>query len=255
MNTPQSTVHHLQSRSATRYLILFEDDHLIAIHKPEGILSHPNLEGHRPSRSAFEGSYHFDERRFDTPGSSLWLVHRLDQDTSGILLAAKSLEIAKACRVCFEKQSIRKIYLALVDGKPPSLTGTWRDHLEKKILHHKVRSIIRSGRPPNAELRYKIQNSEFRIQNFRCFSLLEITLLTGRTHQIRLQTAARGYPIAGDRLYGDFQLNRQLRHKIGLRRLFLHAFRLQFPHPKTGHDLTLEAPLTKELEDCLACLR
>ena len=254
VNIPQPATRNPKAHAATRYPVLFEDDLLIAIHKPEGVLSHPNPSERRQSRSAFEGPYHFQERCFDTPRGLLWLIHRLDQDTSGILLAAKSLEIAEKCKIYFEKQLIQKTYLALVAGKPSPPSGFWRDHLEKRTGHHKVRSVIRQKQTPNAELRYKIRNSEFRIQNSCRFSLLEITLLTGRTHQIRLQAAARGYPIAGDRIYGDFRLNRQLRHQIGLRRLFLHAFRLQFPHLKTERHLTLEAPLPEELKDCLSRL-
>ena len=254
MHIPQSTIHNPKAHFVTRYPILFEDDCLMVIHKPAGVLSHPNPEGHRKARSAFEGAYHFQDRRFDAPQGSLWLIHRLDQDTSGILLAAKSLEMAKRCRVYFEEQSIQKIYLALVAGSPSPSSCLWRDHLEKKTDYHKVRSVVRRKQPPNAELRYKIQSSEFKIQNSCRFSLLEITLRTGRTHQIRLQAATRGHPVAGDRLYGDFGLNRSLRREIGLRRLFLHAFRLQFPHPKTQHTLILEAPLPGELKACLTRL-
>jgi len=262
-------------------MILFEDRWLIAVNKPAGVLSHPNTETPSvpPRRDcAFEGRYHFQERRFDAPGGSLWLVHRLDQDTSGVLLATKSAEMAKKCRACFEETSpsrIRKIYLALVAGKPSPVSGVWRDHLEKRIGHGKVRSSVLRNRPPNAELRYAVRHARAvadrerrqgdrssrarkRIgtptEEEKSVSLLEIILLTGRTHQIRVQAATHRHPVAGDRIYGDFSLNRRLRHEIGLRRLFLHAWRLDFRHPMTGHFLSLEAPVPLELEKCLARL-
>ena len=258
--------------SATRNPILFEDSWLMVVNKPAGVFSHPNVKTPSipPRRDcAFEGRYDFEERRFDTPDGPIWLVHRLDQDTSGALLAAKTADVARKCRVCFEERQVQKTYVALVMGKLSPSSGVWRDHLEKQKGRESVRSTVVRGRPFNAELQYnKVQFTHYlpsaphpassfkypesRIQNPESLSLLEITLLTGRTHQIRVQAAARGHPVAGDRIYGDFRLNRQLRQQVGLRRLFLHAARLAFRHPATNQLLELEAPLPGELEDCLA---
>jgi RluA family pseudouridine synthase len=235
----------------TRCPILYEDRWLVAVNKPDGMVSHPNSRGpEKPERRiscAFAGAYDGGERRFDTPEGPLWLLHRLDQDTSGVLLAARDAVTAAALRAQFESQAIRKTYLALVAGRPSPPSGLWRDHLEKRRFQHRVRSQVRTHRPPNAELRYATQKT-FPAHRL---VLLEITLLTGRTHQIRVQAATRRHPVAGDRIYGDFSLNRELRRSIGLRRLFLHAWRVQFNHPHSRQPVTIEAPLPEELATCL----
>ncbi len=246
-----------------RYPILFEDLWLIAIDKPAGVLSHPNLKG--PSHPcAFEGSYDMEERRFCTlhaPFPFLWLVHRLDRDTSGVLVAAKQTEVARKCRKLFENHEIHKTYLALVRGKPSPRLGKWRDHLKKQTFKGMVRSILLPNRPPNAELQYKIlstfliPHTSFSAPYSGFLSLLEITPLTGRTHQIRVQAAARNHPIGGDRIYGDFAFNRELRQQVGLQRLFLHAWRLEFHPPITQQPVRLEAPLAEALNRCLNQLR
>lgn len=238
----------------TRFPVLFEDSWLIAVDKPAGVISHPNPgKSHPPRKSAFEGSYCADGRRFETPAGPIFLMHRLDQDTSGVLLGAKEAGIAKIIRTYFENQQIQKTYLALVLGKPAPMVGAWKDHIQKRSDREMVRSTIAFGRHPNAELQYKVQ----RIMHLPSlaknrFSLLEILLITGRTHQIRVQASSRKYFIAGDRVYGDFNLNRQLRKSISLRRLFLHARRLRLKHPILNKTLILESSLPEELNSCLA---
>ncbi len=233
----------------TRCPILFQDDHLIAVDKPEGVLSHPNASGR--ARCAFEGRYDFTARRFATPDRPVWLIHRLDQDTSGVLLAAWDEATAERCRTLFEEGRIRKIYLALVLGRPKTPSGLWRDHVATVRGTDRVRSEVRRGPPPNAELRYEMKQNA---PADRC-ALLQLLLMTGRTHQVRVQAAARGLPLAGDPIYGDFVCNREWRKRFGLRRLFLHARRLEFPHPQRGRAISIESPLPPELEDCLAQLR
>jgi RluA family pseudouridine synthase len=236
----------MSSSLLTKCPILFEDPDLIIIDKPEGVLSHPNP-GAKISSCSFEGSYDLGGRRFQTPGGPVWLIHRLDQDTSGILLAVKNKKSAEACRKSFEERKVKKHYVALVSRRPMPAQGLWRDALIEKRSGGSVRSMVaRSGRP-NAFLNYKTQESFPKLN----LSLLEIELLTGKTHQIRVQSAFRGHPVAGDRLYGNFSLNKKLRQALGLRRLFLHAWRLILPHPVSSKILTIESPLPQELEDCL----
>lgn len=232
-------------KKATRCPVLFRDEWLILIDKPADVLSHPN-EKKKQSRIAFEGPYDFTDRRFDTPEGPVWLIHRLDQDASGVLFAVRDKSIVKRARSLFEERQIQKQYLALIPGRPP-WQGRWRDHLAERREKARVRSFVIRSRPPNAELRYSIK----RIFPRTDLSLLSIQLITGKTHQIRVQAAFRGLPIAGDEVYGDFPFNRKLRKTIGLRRLFLHAEYLSFPHPKTGRFLKVTAPLPEELEQCL----
>ena len=230
---------------ATRCPVLFRDQWIILVDKPAEVLSHPN-EKKKQGGASFEGPYDFSDRRFDTPEGPVWLIHRLDQDASGILLAALDNSIVKRLRSLFEERQIQKQYLALVPGRPP-WQGKWRDHLAERREKARVRSFVIRSRPPNAELRYSVK----RIFPRADLSLLSIQLITGKTHQIRVQSASRGFPVAGDEIYGDFPFNRKLRKGIGLRRLFLHAESLSFPHPKTGRFLKVTAPLPEELEQCL----
>lgn len=253
------------TRGATRCPVLFRDQWLILVNKPAGVLSHPNFNpspsplptGERArvrGRCAFEGPYDFTDRRFDTPEGPVWLIHRLDQDASGVLFAVRERSIVKRSRSLFEERQIQKQYLALVCGRPP-WQGKWRDHLSERREKARVRSFVKRSRsstttaslPPNAELRYSVKRIFPRVD----LSLLSIQLITGKTHQIRVQAAFRGFPIAGDEVYGDFPFNRKLRKTLGLRRLFLHAQSLSFPHPKTGCFLKIESSLPKELEQCL----
>jgi RluA family pseudouridine synthase len=236
------------SSSFTDCPIVFEDSSLLIIDKPEGVLSHPNTKS--GGRSAFFGKYDPGERCFTSPRGCLWLVHRLDQDTSGLLLAAKKKEVAQSCRQLFEDRKIQKNYLAMVMATSLAPNGAWRDHLSKRVFQQKVRSTILHGRPANAELSYQVKE-RFRLpfamfnSNMSIF-LIDIRLETGKTHQIRVQAAARGYPILGDDIYGDFKINRELK-KFGLKRLFLHAWHFKLIHPKTSQVLQLEASVPNDL--------
>jgi 23S rRNA-/tRNA-specific pseudouridylate synthase len=125
--------------------------------------------------------------------------------------------------------------------------GIWRDMLAERRSGGGIRSAVSTLGRPNAFLNYKMKE---------CFpkfnlSLLEIELLTGKTHQIRVQSAYHGHPVAGDRIYGNFTLNKELKAAVGLQRMFLHAWRLVLPHPVSGKPVTIESPLPEDLEDCL----
>ena len=235
----------MTNSSFTHCPILFEDADLLVIDKPEGVLSHPNPGTKSPA--AFEGLYDLGDRRFQTPQGPIWLIHRLDQDTSGVLLAAKNKKSVAACRKAFEERAVKKSYLALVSRRPMPAHGIWRDTLMAERSSSGIRSCINYAGRPNAFLNYKMKTF-FPKYNL---SLLEIDLLTGKTHQIRVQSAYRGHPVAGDRVYGNFTLNKELKSALGLHRMFLHAWRLVFPHPTSGQPVTLESPLPEDLEDCL----
>lgn len=230
----------------TPYPVLFEDTDLLVIHKPEGVLSHPNPGAKGPA-AAFEGAYDLNDRRFQTPQGPVWLIHRLDQDTSGILLAAKNKKTVQACRKAFEERKVKKYYLALVSRRPMPPHGIWRDALIEKRSGGGVRTAVHFSGKPNAFLNYKMKEYFPKLN----LSLLEIDLLTGKTHQIRVQSAYRGHPVAGDRIYGNFTLNKELKSAINLQRMFLHAWKLILPHPASGKLLTVESPLPEDLENCL----
>jgi len=239
---------------ATHCPILYDAGGLLIVNKPDGVLSHPNPGG-KASRSgckcAFEGPYDFENRRFATPEGPVWLIHRLDQDTSGVLVAARNERAAKICRENFEEGRVRKYYLALAAGKVSPGNGEWRDFISTEKDSGRVRSRVLPGRPPNAKLRYAVRNYYAN----RGFAFLRIELLTGKTHQIRVQAAARKSPIAGDDVYGNFALNRELRKAAGLKRLFLHAAELEIENPETREMLRIKAYLPEALEAILKNLK
>lgn len=226
---------------------VFQDKWLLVLDKPEGVLSHPNPGG-RGGEAVLGGKYDFDDRRFDTPEGPRWLIHRLDQDTSGLLMLALDANTAKALRGLFEEGKVEKHYTALVGGPLPK-QAVWKDRLDKKQQSGRVRSVVVKG-SPNAELRFFLKKP-FRRSNL---SLVDVQLVTGRTHQIRVQFSHRQFPLAGDRIYGDFEFNREIKKRTGLDRLFLHASGLSFPHPVSGKAIRIESSLPAELASCLSRL-
>eukprot|EP00457_Paulinella_chromatophora_P013899 gb/GEZN01014256.1/.p1 GENE.gb/GEZN01014256.1/~~gb/GEZN01014256.1/.p1 ORF type:complete len:297 (-),score=27.40 gb/GEZN01014256.1/:46-936(-) len=262
--------------------IVYQDREVLVVDKPAGVLSHPNHPTcSASSRCAFVGAYDAAARRFDSPAGPVWLLHRLDQDTSGLLLAALDLGTAQACRTLFAQGGFHKGYFALAytPHRHQPTQGTWRDCL---VSSHSsggrgnssgvVRSAVRRGGQPNAELRYRqIANAPLPPQLTLAFpassassarslpyqaevTLLELELVTGRTHQIRLQAASRGLPLLGDEVYGNWKLNRLARRLLGARRTWLHAKSLSFCHPSSGQEMCLTSPLPIDLANVLAKL-
>lgn len=231
--------------------ILYDANAVIALDKPEGLLTHPNP-GHEAGdkKAVFSGAYDFESRSFEIPGARIWLIHRLDQDTSGVLLAARSGAMAAKLRLLFEEDKIRKGYTALVSGRVTPPKGAWQDALVSQKKGSKIRSRIMPSGRPNARLRYTVKGSYPR----QALSLLSIDLITGKTHQIRVQAAWRRHPVAGDEIYGNFSLNREWKKTLNLRRLFLHASTLEFKHPATEEAIRIESPLPEKLQSVLTYL-
>ncbi len=223
--------------------VLYEDDALLALNKPSGLAVHG---GSGVSRGAIEGL------RLARPAATfLELVHRLDRETSGVLLIAKGRSALVDLHAQLRAGDVDKRYLVLVRGR-------WRDALrrvkvplESYVTAHGERRVraAGTGRAARTTLR------RLRVWNDRepAAALLEAELETGRTHQIRVHLAHLGHPLAGDPKYGDFAWNRELA-KQGLRRMFLHAWQVRFRHPRTGEQVTLEAPLAPELQRFLDAL-
>jgi 23S rRNA pseudouridine955/2504/2580 synthase len=215
--------------------ILFEDDALFAINKPAGLAVHG---GSGIAHGVIESL-----RAMRPEAKFLELVHRLDKETSGVLLLAKKRSALTALHALLRDRDhdIDKRYLAGVAGRFRNELQRVKLALAKRESHDGDRrvSVSEEGQAAETVLR--------RISRGEEFSLLEAQLLTGRTHQIRVHLAHLGHPVLGDDKYGDFELNRRLR-KQGLKRMFLHAARLAFPHPLTGQPLSIEAPLPPELE-------
>lgn len=225
---------------AREFPILFEDEHLIALDKPAGVAVHG---GSGVSFGVIE-----QLRQARPAARFLELVHRLDRETSGILLVAKKRSALTHLQDQFRERETGKTYLALVGGAWPANRKVIDQPLHKYLLADGERrvKVVAKGDPDGMRSITLVKVAR-RVGEF---SLLEVTIKTGRTHQIRVHLASQGHPIAGDNKYGDFELNKALQ-KEGLRRMFLHAWRLQFNHPASGERIELLADLPSDLQKFL----
>jgi 23S rRNA pseudouridine955/2504/2580 synthase len=220
--------------------ILLEDEHLLIVNKPSGLAVHGGSGLPFGLIEAF--------RQFDEFSGYLELVHRLDRETSGCLMIARSRPALLGLqRQLNTLRTAKKIYLALVRGQWQSGTRT-------------VDLGIGKGMGPGNEKRSVIDNAGKQavsiispVQRFQSSTLVEIELKTGRMHQARVHCTACGHPIAGDRLYGDSKFNDEMR-KLGLGRLFLHAAKLGISHPQSKHRIEVSAPLPDQLQVLLDSL-
>ena len=217
--------------------LLLEDDALMAIDKPSGVAVHG---GSGVSFGVIE-----QLRQARPLAKLLELVHRLDRETSGILLVAKKRSALKHLQDQFRERETGKTYLALVQGSWPEKLKVIDSALHKFLLPDGERRVkITSNEDPDGMRSITLVKVAERLVG--C-TLLEVTIKTGRTHQIRVHLASQGHPIAGDDKYGDFEWNKALQ-KQGLKRMFLHAWRLQFSHPVTGKRVELKSNLPAELQ-------
>ncbi|KTR92213.1 23S rRNA pseudouridine(955/2504/2580) synthase RluC [Pantoea dispersa] len=230
----------LDKVAALESCILYEDDYLLVLNKPSGTAVHG---GSGLSFGVIEGL-----RALRPDARFLELVHRLDRDTSGILLVAKKRSALRSLHEQLREKGMQKDYLALVRGDWPSHLKVVQAPLLKNILQSGERVVRVSAEGKPSETRFKVE------ERFGLATLVKASPVTGRTHQIRVHTLHGGHPIAFDDRYGDREFDRQLA-PTGLARLFLHAAALTFTHPNTGESLRMEAPLDKALKHCLSQLR
>jgi 23S rRNA pseudouridine955/2504/2580 synthase len=217
--------------------LLLEDDALMAIDKPAGVAVHG---GSGVSFGVIE-----QLRQARPLAKLLELVHRLDRETSGILLVAKKRSALKHVQDQFRERETGKTYLALVQGQWPEKLKVIDSALHKFLLPDGERRVrVTSNEDPDGMRSITLVKVA---ERWDACSLLEVTIKTGRTHQIRVHLASQGHPIAGDDKYGDFEWNKALQ-KQGLKRMFLHAWRLQFTHPATGKRVELMSNLPPELQ-------
>jgi 23S rRNA pseudouridine1911/1915/1917 synthase len=215
--------------------IAWQDEHLLVVDKPAGLVVHP-ARGHREGTlsqllaGSVGGVAGGDP---DRPG----IVHRLDRDTSGLLVVARGEEAHRLLQEALRKRLIEREYIALVEGLPPARTGT----IEAPIGRHpRMRTRMAVGGTASREAR-----THFTLErSLSGVSLLRLRLDTGRTHQIRVHLQAIGHPVCGDPEYGTAGM-------LGLTRQFLHATRLAFPHPITGEQIEVNSPLPEDLLEAL----
>ena len=222
--------------------ILFENDDLLAINKPAGMVVHPAA-GHA-SGTLVNAVLGYDPEIEGIGGEERpGVVHRLDKETSGIILLAKNERAHRWLQDQFRLRTVQKTYLALVDGKPPTPSGRVEAYIGRDPSHRKQMAIVPESRGREAISEYKT------VESFKSHTLLEFHPLTGRTHQIRLHCAFLGCPIVGDDIYG------RKKQSIAIDRHFLHAYRLQIILPGSKELKALEAPLPAELVRVLDRLR
>ena len=221
--------------------VVYEDGSLAVINKPAGLVVHP-AHGH-VGGTLWNGLMARYPELASWPPEEGWpgLVHRLDRDTSGLLVVARTPQARDALRAQFKASQVRKVYLALVIGRPAHPKARIEAPIARDPRDRKRMAVVEGGR--RAITDYKV------LEYLGDYTLLEVRPLTGRTHQIRVHLAAIGHPVAGDRVYGPE------RQRLALRRLFLHAAELTFRHPATGQEMTFAAPLPEELEGALRQLR
>ena len=215
------------------FRIAYEDDRLLVVDKPAGVVVHP-------ARGNRTGTLAQALAGVAAGGDDPWragIVHRLDRDTSGLLVVAKDEDAHRALKALLASRRLRREYLALVDGHPNARSGT----IEAPIGRHRRDAVLMSietDTPRDARTHFELERL------LPDAALLRVILDTGRTHQIRVHMSAIGHPVLGDRQYGG-------RLAYGLERQFLHAARLSFPHPESGDDVDVESPLPADLRAAL----
>ena len=230
---------------AREFVVLFEDDHLLAVNKPAGVAVHG---GSGVSFGVIE-----QMRKSRPTARFLELVHRLDKETSGVLLLAKKRSALIALQDQFRERDTHKVYQALVWGMWPVKLKVIEQALLKGTDAGGERHV-RVVPAAQEQARRSITLVKVR-QQFATAALLDVTLKTGRTHQIRVHLAHAGHAIVGDPKYGDFAANKAFARQWRFPRMFLHAHELGFDHPVSGERQQLSAPLPAECETLLALLR
>ncbi|HEX5475428.1 MAG TPA: RluA family pseudouridine synthase [Vicinamibacterales bacterium] len=243
MDRPGSAKPRVQPGTYGALEIVFEDSDLVVVNKPAGLLSVP-LE----RRAAAPSVYDLVDDHFRPHGKRQPLVvHRIDRDTSGLVVFAKTAHAQARLKEQFKRREPDRVYQAVVYGHPDPPAGTWRD-----ILVWDTTALIQKETHPH-DPRGKEAISEYRVlETFRDASLLEVRLTTGKRNQIRIQARLRGHTLVGERRYvfGPDTLR-----PIPFGRQALHAWRLTFRHPAGGRTLTFDAPLPRDFVDLLARLR
>ncbi len=216
--------------------ILYEDEHVAVVDKPAGMVVHPAF-GHRSGTLVNAALSHWpDIAELAEPGRA-GIVHRLDKETSGVIVIAKTPEALKSLRAQFKARTVGKRYVALVEGMPETPDGVIDAPIGRDPKRRKRMAVVHDGREAITEFRV--------VELFANFSLLDVFPKTGRTHQIRLHLAFIGHPVVGDTVYG------RRKQPFTLKRHFLHAAAITFAHPVSGEPVTVEAPLPVALQNLL----
>lgn len=220
--------------------IVYSDNTLLVVDKPSGMVVHPGA-GHRTRTLVNALLFHFPDIERVGPEERTGIVHRLDKETSGLMVIARDKDAYYQLQRQFKQREVEKLYLGLVWGKMPEKKGEFTWAIGRHVKHGE-RISVRTKKPKEALTQYSVR------KEYEEFTLLEIRPLTGRTHQIRVHLAASGHPLVGDTRYGHRKA------KIRVPRLFLHASGLSFRHPKTEERMEFSSPIPEVLKDFLDTL-
>jgi 23S rRNA pseudouridine1911/1915/1917 synthase len=227
--------------------VVYEDAALLVVNKPAGLVVHP-APGHAHGTLVNAVLAHCP----DLAGSGdrrPGIVHRLDRDTSGLIVIAKNEKVRRALQRQFKERQVDKSYLALLDGHLQPGWGRIEAPLGRDPVHRQRMAVLPGGREAITEYHVLERFAHAVGPAAGDYSLVEVEPQTGRTHQIRVHFASIGHPVVGDRVYGRRKV------QLPVQRQFLHAQRLEFKHPTTGRGMNLEAPLADDLAAVLALLR
>lgn len=242
-----STIHRPRRRSTRLdFSVVFEDEHLLAVMKPPFLAAHPGA-GHEED-SLIDQVHAYLEVRPEAAFRPA-LAHRLDRDTSGLVLVGKTGPALRQLNRLLHQGQVHKSYLGLVRGVPRPDQGAWDMMVERRDVPGFVgdKKRGRPDKPGRTEYRVALRR-ELELAGRRTpVSLLVLRLLTGRTHQLRSHLFQAGHPLLGDVRYGEEGLNQALRERFGLKRQFLHAYRLALPHPVSGKPLHLSTGYPADL--------
>jgi 23S rRNA pseudouridine1911/1915/1917 synthase len=220
--------------------IVYQDPDLAVVNKPPGLVVHPGA-GHDSGTLVNALLYALDDLSGIGGVIRPGIVHRLDRDTSGLMVVAKNDISHVRLQEMVKERSLKRFYYALVHGVPATRFGTIDAPIGRDAKDRKRMAVTAIAARP-AVTNFEVE------RDFSTCALLKVELVTGRTHQIRVHLAHIGHPVVGDREYG---LRGKLEKELGLERQFLHAFRLTFPHPAGGRELDFEVPLPEDLDRAL----
>lgn len=229
--------------------IVFEDDHLLVVDKPAGLVVHPaagNIDG-----TLVNALLHHCAGRLSGIGGVArpGIVHRIDKDTSGLLVVAKTDPAHERLAAQFARHSIHRLYKAIVAGVPTRGGGTVDAALARSSANRQKMAIVEEGRGKRAVTHWRL------VQPLRAAAMVECRLETGRTHQVRVHMASLGHPLLGDPVYGRTRPeHREVLKTLGFARQALHAAELAFVHPVSSENLTFKSPLPSDIQELFGAL-
>ncbi len=223
--------------------VAYEDEDLLVLEKTAGIAVHPGTKNYSGQTLLDIAQAYVKHEGSKQKGESVSLVHRLDKDTSGLVILTKNEYSLRKMNEQVREKKIEKRYLALIKGALKKKNGVIKIGLVRTEGKQRSTKIIasKSEHAKDSVTHYKT------VEKYGDFSLMEIKLETGRMHQIRVHFATLKHPLVGDKNYGDYKFNHAIKKRYGLKRHFLHAYYLEFPHPRTGKKLSLKAELSADL--------